>query len=229
MCAVIGALLVKPSKEDLDLLRRVFLESSIRGLHATGLSVIKSEIHTYIDPKPAVAFDALNDLSSLVNRDGNLYLIGHCRYSTSDLEYNQPFFNDDVSIVHNGVITQELPENWHRMYGYKTLTKNDSELLLKTIEEGKEPLVEWLNSSIAAVELHRKTKSISYYRNGKRPLYHAKLSNGVIVTSTRNIMERATSSEIVSEEVEKDCRIRYDGTSFNYERYNTGTMELQHV
>jgi len=41
MCAVIGTSLTNPSIEDLDMVRNLFLESRIRGLHATGLSYVK--------------------------------------------------------------------------------------------------------------------------------------------------------------------------------------------
>ena len=56
-------------------------------------------------------------------------MIGHCRYSTSDLQYNQPIYNDDYSIAHNGVVSQEMPERWKELYGYDCKTKNDSELI----------------------------------------------------------------------------------------------------
>ena len=57
MCAVIGASLVSPSTQDLDLVRDVFLESRIRGLHATGVSYVKQgEVVTLIKPVPAPDF-----------------------------------------------------------------------------------------------------------------------------------------------------------------------------
>lgn len=229
MCSIIGALLVQPSKKDLNLVKNVFYESAIRGLHATGLSVIKDKIDTRIEAVPSKQFTALDDLSNLLNEDGNLYLIGHCRYSTSDLEFNQPLYSEEVSIVHNGVITQELPENWNSLYGYSTRTKNDSELLLHTIESGDEPLTKWMNSSIAAIELHRKTKSVIYYRNGKRPIYHSKLPNGLIITSTRDIMFRASKGVISAKQVDKDTKMGYNGSEFTTQLLNIKTMDLQHV
>jgi asparagine synthetase B (glutamine-hydrolysing) len=125
-----------------------------------------------------------------VNEDGNLYLIGHCRYSTSDLEFNQPLWNENISIVHNGVVSQEMPENWERLYGYKCKTRNDSELILHTLEADKSPLVEFPDASMAVVELY-KEKQLRFYRNGKRPIYFTSLRNGVIITSTKDIAIRA--------------------------------------
>ncbi len=193
MCAVIGAILQEPTKQDFASLRNVFVESKIRGMHATGISFLprwSTGIETIKEPIPADQFVAkhLHDdnLRDMVAEDGNLYLIGHCRYSTSDLEFNQPMFYNDKSIVHNGVITQELPENWKELYGYDCITKNDSELVLHS----KDPLREFSNMSMGVVELH-KDRKLRFYRNGKRPLYLTNVPNGCIITSTADIAQRA--------------------------------------
>lgn len=192
MCAVIGARLTSPSSFDLELVRNVFLESRIRGLHATGLSYVKNgKVATLIEAVPAPDFSPLSKMEQLLNEDGNLYLIGHCRYSTSDLRFNQPIqTSDDLSIVHNGVVTQELPENWDRLYGYETTTQNDTELLNRTIEAGYHPLEIWRDSSLSVIEL-TSDKKITLYRNGKRPLYKTTVDNGYIITSTKDIAKRA--------------------------------------
>lgn len=191
MCAVIGAYVENPTKDDINNLTAVFLESSIRGLHATGISWVQyDKINTYIESNPARKALENIDLQNCINEDGNLYLIGHCRYSTSDLAYNQPLWDDDISIVHNGVITQETPDVWEQLYGYKCKTRNDSELILHTIVSGKSPLEKFPDSSISVVELYRE-KKLRFYRNGKRPIYFTSLNNGVVVTSTKDIAIRA--------------------------------------
>jgi len=195
MCAVIGVDLKNPSVDDLHLVMNVFLESKIRGMHATGLTFLcDSKLVTLIAPLPADKFSPIENLSDMVDNN-TLKLIGHCRYSTSDLEYNQPLYTNDVAIVHNGVISQELPENWEKLYGIATKTKNDSELLLCTT--GADPIRYWANASIAAIELHR-SGVMKAYRNGKRPLYVTKLDNGVIYTSTADIMHRASNGKYVA-------------------------------
>lgn len=189
MCSVIGAIIHKPEYEDFQKLEKVFHESRIRGLHATGISYVKEyTIHTVKLPVSADMFPF--NWNDYVNEDGNLYLIGHCRYSTSDLEYNQPINNQTTSVVHNGVITQELPENWEELYGYKCETKNDTELILHTIDDDKSPLEVWKDSSLAVCELWF-CKKLKFYRNGKRPLYLTSLDNGCIITSTRDVIVRA--------------------------------------
>jgi glutamine phosphoribosylpyrophosphate amidotransferase len=189
MCSVIGAIIKEPRAEDLLMLQRVFLESKIRGMHATGISYVKNgQIITDKRPVPADQFPF--NFASYINEDGNLYLVGHCRYSTSDLEYNQPIANDNLSVVHNGVITQELPERWKELYGYDCETKNDTELILHTAEDCISPLLRWKDSSLAVCELHV-DKVLRVYRNGKRPLYLTNISNGCIITSTSDVPKRA--------------------------------------
>jgi len=189
MCSVIGAIIKEPRAEDFLMLHRVFLESKIRGMHATGISYVKhGKIITEKRPVPADEFPF--NFPSYVNEDGSLYMIGHCRYSTSDLEFNQPITNENLSVVHNGVITQELPEKWKELYGYDCETKNDTELILHTAEDCISPLVRWKDSSLAVVELHV-DKVIRFYRNGKRPLYLTSISNGCIITSTADVPKRA--------------------------------------
>jgi glutamine phosphoribosylpyrophosphate amidotransferase len=191
MCAVVGAFLENPSSEDLFILANVFRESSIRGLHATGMSWVRgNRIHTMISATPAGKFLDTFGLEKTINEDGNLYLIGHCRYSTSDLNYNQPLWDESLAIVHNGVVSQEMPENWEQLYGYKCQTRNDSELILHTLKAKKSPLVEFADASMAVIELYAE-KKLRFYRNGKRPIYFTPMKNGSIITSTKDIAIRS--------------------------------------
>lgn len=188
MCSVIGAIIKKPEYEDFQKLGKVFHESRIRGMHATGISYVKANsIVTQKLPVSADMFPFYWD--DYVNEDGNLYLVGHCRYSTSDLEYNQPIANEKVSVVHNGVITQELYEDWELLHGYTCEGKNDTELLLRSLADYS-PLEHWKQSSLAVCELHL-DKTLRVYRNGKRPLYLTSLDNGCIITSTRDVIVRS--------------------------------------
>lgn len=227
MCAVIGVYLKNPSSKDFEMVKRVFIESKIRGKHATGISFIplsSERIETVKEPVPADEFSWLDKLQDCVDSNGDLYLIGHCRYSTSDLEFNQPMESVSKSIVHNGVITQELPENWKELYGYDCKTKNDSELILHS----NNPLEEFSEMSMGVVEL-TVDKKIRFYRNGKRPLYFTSWGNGYIITSTEDIMKRSDSSsnpELVPLNVY--VTIDSDG-SCTSERIQTSNKDLQKV
>jgi glutamine phosphoribosylpyrophosphate amidotransferase len=223
MCSVIGAIIKEPRAEDFLMLHRVFLESKIRGMHATGISYVKhGQIITDKRPVPADQFPF--NFPSYVNEDGNLYLIGHCRYSTSDLEYNQPIGNSEHAIVHNGVITQELPERWKELYNYECDTKNDSELVLHSAS----PLEEFPDMSMGVCELTNDKKLLAY-RNGKRPLYLTSISNGCIITSTADIPKRA---EVLGRPVEvlMNHYITFDNDlAMHIEKVNlTNVRDFQH-
>lgn len=229
MCAVIGAIFYRPTADDLESIKRVFLESRIRGMHATGISYTQDgEVKTIKEAIPAHEFvdRYMQDMTSFIDTNGRLALIGHCRYSTSDLEFNQPLANSEVSIVHNGVITQELPENWKGLYGYDCETKNDTELLLHTIKDDKSPLKVYGNSSLAVIELYS-NQSVRFYRNGKRPLYLTTVSNGFLITSTMNIARRAGLEN--SSGVQYNTYITLNESGMTEEYVPTNQSDLQDI
>lgn len=194
MCSIIGISMPYVTAADIILFQRILYESRIRGLHATGVSYLEDgTIQTIKEPVGADRFLEKHSFADMVEDDGSLTLIAHTRYSTSDLEFNQPIGNSMLSIVHNGVISQELPENWPKLYGPKIgvcSTKNDTELLYNTVNEGKSPLLYWPDASIAAIELWA-NNSIRAYRNGRRPLYVVGYDEGYIFASTADIFQRA--------------------------------------
>ena len=100
MCGLVAAF--NPSDVDMILFRKMMLQAMVRGQHATGISYIEDEkIITIKEPVRASLFP-MPTIKTVA-------IIGHCRYSTSDLEYNQPISGEDYSIAHNGVVTQLAP------------------------------------------------------------------------------------------------------------------------
>lgn len=184
MCGVIGVYLTDIVNEDLELVENLFRESMIRGKHATGVTYLKgNQLHTIKEPVPVTEFLDNHKVSDWVDGD-ELKLIGHIRYSTSDLRYNQPFQGKDISIAHNGVISQD-PDIWE----YETETLNDSELILRCIEAGDSPLEVYKHRSMACVAIEDST--LHGWRNHERPLWMAKRENGLIFASTNNILTRS--------------------------------------
>ena len=226
MCGVIGTILKSPSNNELNLIRKIFHESKIRGMHATGLSYVKNEeLITVKESVSADKFEFLDNLEDCINEDGNLYLIGHCRYSTSDLEYNQPISNGNLSVVHNGVVTQELFDNWKLLYGYECSTKNDSELLLHTTEDDNNVFEVWKDSSMGVCTLNV-DKTLTFYRNGKRPLYFSETDTVLIVASTKDILHRSGLPSVI----EAEPFVAYgmsDKMVFNYEYPHSKGIDLQ--
>jgi glutamine phosphoribosylpyrophosphate amidotransferase len=189
MCALFGCDLEEVTQNNIQTIQRIALESQVRGKHATGISYIgKNGLETITEPVCAQEFLNLYDLNDCVS-DDCLTLIGHCRYSTSDIRYNQPLTNGSLAIAHNGVIEQSPPETWIK-FGYQLKTTNDSELVLRAIENKEQPLKKFTDASMAVLEL-RETGSMRYYRNGKRPLWKSEVKNGFFLTSTKDIALRA--------------------------------------
>jgi glutamine phosphoribosylpyrophosphate amidotransferase len=191
MCGVLGITIKNFSVKDYGLLRSLFIQSMIRGKHATGVSYVKNgRVNTIKEPVPADKFIMMQDLENWRNEDGNLYCIGHIRYSTSDLRYNQPMSSDKLSIAHNGIISQEPPETWEEKYKLRTETSNDSELILRAMEEELNPLQHFELASMAVCALYD-DKRIIAYRNGERPLYYFTDDNMHIFASTEDILNRS--------------------------------------
>lgn len=187
MCGVIGVSLNNVTEMDLENLRRLFVETEIRGRHATGISWVKDGVlHTIKESVPASEFLTQHNLKDCVDSDNSLSLIGHIRYSTSDLRYNQPFSDGATSIVHNGVISQEHSSTWK----YPCKTENDSEMILHSIQAGKHPLSDFDGASLAVCTL-TSDKTLQCYRNGERPLWYVRQENGFIFMSTEDIALRA--------------------------------------
>jgi len=66
MCAVIGLKLHNVTDDDLSQIRRIFHESQVRGMHATGVSFIKSgKVVTIKEPIPAKEFIKKHDLMTI--------------------------------------------------------------------------------------------------------------------------------------------------------------------
>jgi glutamine phosphoribosylpyrophosphate amidotransferase len=189
MCGVIGAYLESPTEQQIETLKRLFVESQVRGKHASGYSLIRNKrIFTQVAPLPAETF-VQSHFAEVQPGDHTLQLVGHCRYSTSDLRYNQPLhIFDNFALVHNGVVDQRPPVYW-KEHGYELSTSNDSELLYQARYAGREPLKEFPEASMAVVELS--LRGMRWYRNGKRPLYYVKVPNGYFICSTADIAHRA--------------------------------------
>jgi len=190
MCGIIGVSLKNITPEQLAKIHLLIEESSIRGIHATGISYLHNhEITTIKDHLAAKYFSAAQKLLDYRNEDGGLYMIAHTRYSTSDLKFNQPLGNDRLVIVHNGIISQSNPKSWKKEFRLKTKTTNDSELILQCLNGGNHPLNKF-KGSMAVCGLYEDGE-IFAFRNSERPLWHSQEDNGVVFASTKDILLRS--------------------------------------
>lgn len=191
MCGIVGVIGESPDKIR-EAVVKLLLQSQIRGKHATGISYVKDgKIVTIKKPIPAMEF------IELIPKDIGNIVIGHTRYSTSDSRYNQPLDKDNISLVHNGVITQAPFEQWEELYGLRDFTtRNDSEILLKTCCENKDMfgLLNFEESSIAAGII--KHGELWCFRNNRRPLYLFNTDDVLGFASTENIIKRALKTTL---------------------------------
>lgn len=190
MCGVIGFTSKNVNKKDIETIKRVMIESSIRGKHASGIAWVKNgEFHSMVDSIPIDELVNQIDWNDVVE-NGCISMIAHARYSTSDIKYNQPIVGDELAIVHNGVITQSPPETWEKEFEITCKTKNDSELLLHCYEQGNIPKYLFPDSSIAAILLD-KDGTLYHVRNKLRPMWVGKIGFGTVYASTLDILNRA--------------------------------------
>lgn len=197
MCAIFGMSLHHGTfdEEDFVYLKNLILQSKIRGLHATGLAWI-SNGKVQIDRRPIPGDEFVNQFDFNQLKGTNL-VIGHCRYSTSDLSYNQPIGNEEAATVHNGVISQAELEDWPKLGDYET--RNDSEILHKILLM-KEPDWNVLGKGSAAF-LHLKADgSFMAMRNGSRPMWLGKFVEITVFASTQDILKRTFTDGVFTEE-----------------------------
>lgn len=195
MCGIIGYHNKNVTKNDLSMLKRVMIESRIRGKHASGIAWFDGKsINSYVKPVPIDELLDNFDLEQTVY-NGEILLIAHARYSTSDIKYNQPLVGEHFAIAHNGVITQSPPETWKSIYGYNCSTKNDSELILKALEYDDNVLIKFPESSMAVIAIND-SGELLHFRNSIRPLWSGCIGEGVVYASTFDILKRAGVSGI---------------------------------
>jgi glutamine phosphoribosylpyrophosphate amidotransferase len=199
MCGVIGVSLTDVTPNQVELVRRVMQETQIRGKHAAGAvhhngsGLVRITVGVPIS-RMSEEFMDWNEIT----KSGDLKMIAHARYSTSDMEFHQPLGNKNLFMAHNGVITQEPPETWEETYGYNFDTRNDSEILLKKLTSGYTPsdCINGLSGASAAVVTIDRDGVVSGWRNSLRPLWRTDFINGCIFTSTKDIMIRASGGTL---------------------------------
>jgi len=193
MCGIIG--IFSPTGHiNQKMVRELIEEVSIRGRHASG--------YAYANANTLVTktFDKPGDEVELPNLESANSFLFHCRYSTSDLNFNQPLVAEGRALCHNGVVSQQSPDKWYDEFGIKTEGNNDSELILRAEIDyhnpkypgAKHPIERFPKASMAVVTIS--THSMHYYRNEQRPLHWAVVvyegRQFTVVASTREALKR---------------------------------------
>lgn len=188
MCGVIGMATSEPRAEHQALLRRLFVESRVRGIHAFGFS--------FWDGESVVTrrFLSVKDCVEAVPR-GITRLIGHCRYSTSGDHRtpanNQPIQIGQAALAFNGVVSMASKAEYERQYDRRYATENDGEIVLDKLIRGDDwrRFVADGRFSFAGLALER--DRLTAIRNVRRPLYRCNREGAVFFASTADIFRRA--------------------------------------
>lgn len=180
MCAILGFISPNPTPEAVNTLKRLFIESKVRGMHAYGFSAL--------DDQPVT--EKSNLLKPLLDKIRKpKALIGHCRYSTSgdylDMKNNQPLQYGDESLVFNGVIDMGTKAEMEARHQIKMNCENDGEIMLQSSD--REGLLA-TNISFAGLTLSK--DKITFMRNENRPAYMAKKHGAIYIGSTADILRR---------------------------------------
>lgn len=185
MCGVIGAVGgLQP-----DVIRRVFEQSRIRGLHAFGAAWLEAGA---VRVSRSLTWEPIDALVSQLDTPA---LLLHARYSTSGdwqvLDNNQPLMLNGTALVFNGVISMATQAEMERQYNVQLTHDNDGELFLR-----------WLAQGLAVAEVARLMQGsfagcwltpngLSALRNVRRPLWRAQVEGMTLYASTADILRRA--------------------------------------
>lgn len=128
MCGLFGFISKAGGGPDLDRLRRIALETQLRGHHAFGLAWVTPDGKIHVVKRPGSAAFHLAELDRCKDA---LIVAGHCRYAThgdpADNRNNHPHRAGRGWLVHNGVVRNHA--EIARRYGLATQTECDSEVL----------------------------------------------------------------------------------------------------
>lgn len=192
MCAIIGFVCPEPNVNAILTLKRLFIESKIRGMHAYGYAAITKNGSKHISKGPS--------LKTLLNNmpETPQLLIGHCRYSTSgdylDNNNNQPLTFNEESLVFNGVIDMRTKSEMERAHGIKMSSDNDGEIMLQSKDR-----MALLKTDITYSGLVLKTNAVQFFRNEGRPGYKATRFGATYIGSTADILRRcALNPEVLN-------------------------------
>lgn len=188
MCAIVGFLSPSPTDEAINTLRKLFIESKVRGMHAYGFTSVQDGlIHTYKNTMLRPVIEAIQKPQAL---------IGHCRYSTSGdytvIENNQPLQHNGEHLVFNGVIDMRTKPEMELAYGIQMSCDNDGEIMLQSTD--RLALVK-TNISFAGIFLTNKT--MTFIRNANRPAYMGFKHGATYIASTADILKRSLISDCV--------------------------------
>ena len=137
-----------------------------------------------------------------VNQSSKI-IIGHSRLVTNSMVDNQPLLKHNISVIHNGIITNF--ENLFKEYGFKQNLKIDTEIILELINfflNKDDDIKSAINSTLSVIQgsascvvhLLNKGKIILFSNNGS--LYWGKKNNDIYISSESYSLKITNCKEI---------------------------------
>lgn len=187
MCSIVAA----SGNYDIEIIKKIFFNSRIRGLHSFGFSYVTDGIiHTN-------KFTDYDKFVRLFIQKKPSKFIAHFRYSTSgdwkQAENNQPIHIRNICLAFNGVIDMSTKLEMEKKYAIDMQTENDGEIAIHKYIESKEHFLLFINEkkrTFAGLFLNRRNE-IHAIKNNLRPLSIAKHINTTYIASTSDILLRS--------------------------------------
>jgi hypothetical protein len=193
MCGLLGFLNKSPGvdKEYRDWFENMLIVDTLRGWDGTGIAAFpKKGGTTFIYKKPIPGWDFIQ--THVWDNIRNNYfdydmIIGHNRLATHGKQiekHTHPFSEDNVVLVHNGVITN------HYKFANAPVDSQAIAISLSKADNCKEVL-EAIDGSFAFVWFDYRDQLLRFARNNTRPLWLAfdERSNGIMWASERWMLE----------------------------------------
>ena len=158
-----------------------------RGKDSSGFLTYSNESY-YVD---RYDFD-IKDSIKKINLDNKRLIIGHSRLVTNSMKDNQPIYENNICVFHNGIITNF--ENLFKKFNLKPKLQIDSEIIASLINYGLKKnydlntLIEFIKkelvgSASCVVTLLETGKIILFTNNGS--LYYGKKDDSIYISSEK--------------------------------------------
>lgn len=202
MCGIYGykgKVIEKKKKLVTKLMKRLAIETEVRGIHSTGYFAVNDEyVYTEKDTCKASEFVKDSFIKKRIVDDNCSIFIGHNRNASIGKISRvnaHPFSSDNYTMVHNGTVK----ENDLLLEKYKVKSKlkgtTDSETILKILDKTKnlKKVLTEISCYSLVIYDHEKDK-LFFARDHMRPLYVAdfrKMLGIWVFASTKKILQKA--------------------------------------
>lgn len=162
-------------QKDLDFFREGLYVDALRGMHSTGMAVVKNNWQTEVHKKATsplpMMHDGTGDFWRLLSCQNRLFL-GHNRHATVGEVINtnaHPFEFEHVVGAHNGTLRGRSDDALIGRKGFGT----DSETLFYNINEfGVEEIIPEVQGAWALVWVNKTERTLNFLRNSERLFFY---------------------------------------------------------